>query len=152
VPAGASVLQLQGIDGGTTFSAPSASPVSADQIVRFGAISGPAEPTSVVAFERPASPTAAKTLTWRLTFGAPISAFSVTDLVRSGTAANCVIGSPVGGGASWSITLTGCGQGSVTLGLKARQVHDAVRNWGPATQVDAPTVLIDRAAPIATAP
>jgi spore germination protein YaaH len=147
VPAGTYVLQLQGIDGSTTFSAPSASPVSASQIPLTGVAVGEAAPTAVVAFVRPASPNRAKSLTWKLTFGGPIGALTAGDLVRSGSATGCKIGSPTGAGAGWSVTLTGCGAGTVTLGLKSRTVVDAVQNWGPAGQVNAASLLIDRSAP-----
>ena len=152
VPAGTYVLQLQGIDGSTTFTAPSASPVSANQIGRFGVAVGNAAPTAVLAFQRPVSPTRATTLTWRLTFGGPISSLTSGDLVRGGSATGCKIGTPTGAGATWYVTLTGCGAGTVTLGLKPRTVVDAVRNWGPAGQVNAPTLLIDRSAPKAATP
>lgn len=152
VPAGTYVVQLQGARGSATYSAPSASPVSADQIARFGVAIGPAAPTAVLAFNRPASPTRATTLTWSLTFGGSVSSMNAGDYIVSGTATGCVIAAPVGAGANWTVTLTGCGAGTVTLGLKPNVVIDAVRNWGPETQVNAPTVLIDRSKPVVTTP
>ena len=152
VPAGAYVVQLQGMRGSTAYSAPSATPVSDAQIARFGVMVGPAAPTAVLAFNRPVSPTAATTLTWSLTFGGSVSSMNASDYVRSGTATGCVIGAPKGAGASWTVTLTGCSAGTVTLGLKPNVVIDAVRNWGPETQVNAAMVLIDRSKPVATTP
>lgn len=152
VPAGTYVLQLQGSDGGYEYSAPSASPVSAPQIERTGVIIANAAPTSVLAFDRPSSPTKLQSLTWKLTFGGPISGLAAGDLVRTGTATGCAIGTPSGSGAVWTVTLTGCSVGTVTLGLKSGSVVDGVRNWGPAAQVNAATVLIDRRAPVVAAP
>lgn len=149
---GGYVLQLQGIDGSTTFSAPSASPVSTSQIPLTGVMVGDAAPTAVLGFQRPASPTRATTLTWQLTFGGSIADLAASDFARTGTATGCSIGSPTGSGATWSVTLTGCSAGTVTLGLKASSVVDAVRNWGPGTQVNAASVLIDRSAPVAATP
>jgi hypothetical protein len=152
VPYGEYVLQLRGMRGGAAYSAPSASPVSAAQIAKFGVIVAKVAPTSVVAFYRPASPTRLTTVTWKLVFGGPVYGLSVSDIVRKGTATGCLVGAPVGAGSTWSITVTGCGQGTVTLGMKARGVSDAVKNWGPATEVDARALLIDRAAPVSAAP
>ncbi len=152
VPAGAYVLQLQGIDGGTAYSAPSASPVSASQIPLAGVMVGEAAPTAVLAFDRPASPTKATTLTWKLRFGGPVLGFSLADIARTGTATGCVVGAPVGDGTNYTITVTGCGAGTVVLGVKKGSVSDAVKNWGPAAQVNASSLLIDRSAPSAATP
>jgi hypothetical protein len=152
VPAGAYVVQLQGLRGSTAYSAPSASPVSEQQIRRFGVMVGPNAPTAVLAFNRPASPTAATTLTWSLTFGGAVSSMNASDYVRSGTATGCVIGAPKGAGTTWTVTLTGCSTGTVTLGLKANVVIDSIGNWGPEAQVNSAKVLIDRSKPVATTP
>jgi len=152
LPTGAYVVQLQGLRGSTAYIAPSASPVSDEQIARFGVNVGPAVPTSVLSFERPVSPNRASTLTWSLTFGGSIAGLRATDFARSGTATGCVIGTPAGAGAHWTVTLTGCSAGTVTLGLRANAVVDAVRNWGPDSQVNAAQLLIDRSKPVAAAP
>lgn len=152
LPAGTYVLQLQGMDGGTTYSAASASPVSPAQIARNGIVAGPAAPTAVLKITAPPSPTRSSSLTWKLTFGGHVSGLSKGDLVRTGTATGCTVGGLAGDGTNWTITLTGCSAGTVTLGIRARTVHDAVNNMGPSTQVSAPTVLIDRSAPRAATP
>lgn len=152
VPAGAYVVQLQGLRGSTAYSAPSASPATPDQVARFGVAVGPHAPTSVVSFSPAATVTNATTLTWKLVFGGSIGNLSATDFARSGTAAGCVLAAPTGGGSTWTLTMTGCTGGSVALALKAKAVVDAVSNWGPASQVNAPQVQIDRTAPIATGP
>jgi hypothetical protein len=113
---------------------------------------GSAPPTSVQAFaSTPRSPTNARSLTFGLRFGGPVTGLSLGDIVRSGTATNCAVGAPIGAGSSWTITVTGCSQGTVLLGLKARSVSDAVGNLGPGTQATA-AVVIDRTAPVATTP
>lgn len=152
VPVGGYVLQLQGIDGGTTFSAPSASPVSASQIPLTGIMVGEAAPTAVLAFERPASPTRSTTLTWKLKFGGQVFGLSLGDIARTGTATGCVVGAPVGDGTNYTITVTGCSAGTVVLGVKPETVSDAVKNWGPLTQVNASSLVIDRSAPTAGTP
>ncbi|HUG29601.1 MAG TPA: glycosyl hydrolase family 18 protein [Candidatus Limnocylindria bacterium] len=152
VPAGTYVLQLQGMDGGHAFSAPSASPVSGPQIERTGVIVADAAPTAVLDIDGPTSPNKAATLTWHYTFGGAVKWLSAADFVRTGTATGCVIGNPVGSDATWSVSVAGCSGGTITLGLKADTVADAVGNWGPASQVNAPGVLIDRRKPVAAAP
>jgi hypothetical protein len=152
VAAGAYVIQLQGRRGTTVYGAPSGSPVSAAQMAHFGVVIGAAAPTTVLTFQGPASPTGARTLAWHLTFGGAIGGLTAADFARTGTATGCVIGAPTGAGASWSVVLTGCRAGTVTLRLKARTVGDAVGNQGPTSQVNAATLLIDRSVPIAAKP
>ena len=152
IPNGTYILQLQGIRNGVTYSAPSASPVNGTALTSLGIVVGTYAPTSVVRFAAPGSPNRWHTQTWSLTFGGPVSALRSDDFWRTGTATGCLIGTPVGAGAAWTVTLTGCSAGTVTLVLKANAVIDAVHNWGPAAQVKAPTLLIDRSAPISAAP
>lgn len=152
VPAGTYVLQLQGMDGGRAFHAPSASPVSPLQIERTGVIVADAAPTAVLAVDGPTSPTRSTALSWQFTFGGLVNGLTASDFVRSGSATGCLVGNPVGSGATWSVAVTGCTGGTITLGLKAGAVEDAVGNWGPPSQVNAPGVLIDRQAPVAATP
>lgn len=152
LPTGAYVVQLQGERGSTAYSAPSASPVSAEQVARFGVAIGPAAPTAVVGIANPTSPTRSTTLTWTFTFGGTAKWLSAGDIARGGTATGCTLGAPVASGNSWIVTVSGCSAGTVSVGIKARTVVDAVSNWGPRAAVTAPTVLIDRSAPTTGAP
>ncbi len=152
VPSGVYVVQLQGRRGTAVFSSPSASPVSAAQIVRFGVVVVPVAPTAVVAFHGPTLPSAARSLAWTLTFGGAVGGLAAGDFTRTGTATGCVIRTPTGSGATWTVVLTGCRAGTVTLRLKAHAVFDAVRNVGPESQVNATTLVIDRLAPVAAKP
>ncbi|MCI0582786.1 MAG: fibronectin type III domain-containing protein, partial [Chloroflexi bacterium] len=74
------------------------------------------------------------------------------DLVRTGTAIGCRVGAPTGSGASWTVVVTGCSEGTVGLSLSPRTVADEVSNWGPVQNVNAPTLVIDRTAPVAGVP
>lgn len=152
VPAGGYVVQLRGEKGASTYTAPSASPVSSTQIARFGVAVGPAAPTTVLKIDGPVSPNRARHLTWDLTFGGPIVGLRADDIVRTGTAMGCDVATPSGGGSHWTVTVTGCSGGTVTIGVRADAVVDAVRNWGPARQVNGAKVLLDRKAPIAGRP
>jgi hypothetical protein len=74
------------------------------------------------------------------------------DFVRTGTATGCRLGTPTGVGSAWSIRVGGCSAGTVLLSLKAGAVMDAVSNWGPAANVGAASLVIDRTAPTASRP
>jgi spore germination protein YaaH len=152
VPAGAYVIEVRGMRGSTPYSAPSASPATPAQVARFGVYVGPAAPTSVVSFTTtPGSPTRSGNVTFTLKFGAGITRLDRNDLTRSGSAAGCSMAAPTGSGTTWSIAVTGCGAGTVTVTLRAKAVMDAVSNWGPQANV-ARTVRIDRTAPTAASP
>ena len=153
VPNGVYVIQLRGQRGSATYHAPSASPASQDQFAQFGVIVAAASPTAVHSFSSsPASPTRSGSLTFKLQFGGAIRGLTAGDLARGGTARDCVVGAPLGSGATWSVPVTGCSAGSVTLAVRARSVADAVGNLGPAANVAAPKVVIDRSSPIAAKP
>ena len=150
---GTYVLQLQGTAGGRTYSAPSASPVSASQVARWGVVVGRVAPTTLVGFSpTPLSPTSASRVTYALTFAGPVTGLARDDLRRSGTAAGCTIGNPIGSGMRWSVAVSGCGQGTLVLSLRAGSVTDAVSNRGPDRLVSAPAVVFDRTAPRTGAP
>jgi spore germination protein YaaH len=153
VPSGTYVVQLRGVDGANAYSAPSSSPVNAAQLARWGVVIGRSAPTSVIAFgSAPVSPTRARSVTYSLRFGGPVRDLSVADFTRAGTARGCSLRAPIGSGATWSLTVAGCGPGAFVLSLRAGAVVDAVANRGPATQFNAPTVVIDRTAPTTSAP
>jgi hypothetical protein len=97
----------------------------------------------------PASPTAASTLPFFVAFSRPISGLSSSDFTVTGTATGCLVGSPGPAAGSYSIVLSGCGEGTVRLVLAAAAVSDAAGNRGPAAAVAATTVTVDRSAPTA---
>jgi len=153
VPSGAYVIQLQAKAGGTTASAPSAAPVNGFQLAHWGVVVARTDPTSIAATSIvPASPTRSGSVTYSLTFGGSISELGAADFTRSGTARGCSLGRPTGFGASWKLTVAGCGSGTLLVSLRSGSVLDAVANRGPAQRVSLPAVLIDRSAPAATAP
>jgi hypothetical protein len=96
--------------------------------------------------------TTSSTVVFALTFAAPVTGLEPADLTRVGSAPNCVIGAPVGSGAAYTITITGCSTGTVGLYLNAGTVSDAALNVGPAGPISTARVTIDRSAPKATAP
>lgn len=96
--------------------------------------------------------TTSSTVVFALIFSAPVTGLELADLTRVGSAPSCVVGAPVGTGAAYTITITGCSTGSVGLYLNAGTVSDAALNVGPAGPISTPRVTIDRTAPKATAP
>jgi len=127
--------------------------VDAFQLARWGVVVARTNPTSIAAASvGPASPTRSGSITYDLMFGGPISELSAADFTRAGTARGCRVGQPTGSGASWRLTVTGCGAGTLLVSLRPGSVVDAVANRGPAQRVGLPAVLIDRTAPAATAP
>jgi hypothetical protein len=125
----------------------------ADQSGPFTIEDQPTPGTGVLSFVN-ATPitTTSSTVTFALTFAGPVTGLKVADLTRVGSAPNCVLGAPVGTGAAYTITLTGCSTGTVGLYLNAGMVADAALNPGPAGPVSSPRVTIDTTAPKATAP
>ena len=102
----------------------------------------------------PATPlmTTSSTVVFALTFAGPVTGFSKADLTRVGNAPDCVIGTPVGSGAEYTITVTSCATGTVGLYLNAGQVVDASAQAGPAGPISTARVTIDKTAPKATTP
>jgi hypothetical protein len=96
--------------------------------------------------------TTVSNVVFALRFATPVTGLEPADLTRVGSAPNCVIGAPVGTGATYTITITGCSTGSVGLYLNAGTVSDAALHVGPAGPISTARVTIDTSAPKATAP
>jgi hypothetical protein len=114
---------------------------------------GPTPDTGVPTFA-PTTPLMTKvgTISYALHFGAPVTGLEVADFTRTGGSPGCVVGAPVGSGADYTITLTGCKSGSVGLYLNQGTVTDAGSNLGPAGPIVAATVKVDNTVPKATTP
>ena len=109
-------------------------------------------PTTVI--NAPTTPTNAATLTYDVVFNESVTGLTAADLARTGTATGCVVGSPAGAGAAWTVDVTGCSEGTVVLALNTGTVTDAASNTGPLAIATATTVVRDTTAPTAviTAP
>ena len=105
------------------------------------------KPTAAIA--PPATPTNAATLDYALTFSESVTGLVAGDFTRTGTATGCTVGAPSGSGAAYSVAVTGCSEGTVILALKANSVSDGQANTGPASDVIAASVTIDRSGPTA---
>ena len=109
--------------------------------------------TSVLSF-KPTTPTMTKSgpISYALKFAGPVTGLTKSDFMRTGTATDCVVGAPVGGGTDYSITLTSCTTGTIGLTLIAGSVVDGTANLGPVGPISAAKVTLDQTAPKATAP
>ncbi len=74
------------------------------------------------------------------------------DLVLGGTAAGCVLQGFSAGETSATVTVTGCGNGSVTLALEANAAEDIAGNTGPESEADADVVVMDTVKPTVGVP
>jgi subtilisin family serine protease len=119
---------------------------NAPAALAFIATADIAPPTATIT--PPASPTTSATLTFALAFGEDVTGLAVGDLTIGGTATGCVLGTPAGGGDTWTVGVSGCSDGSVTLTLGAQRVEDLVANVGPAAAVTSSAVVVDRTAPV----
>jgi len=108
---------------------------------------------SVVA---PNGPTRASSFSYRMIFEAPVTGLTSGDFSKSGTAAGCTLGAPSSGdgGQIWTMGVSGCGQGTLLLTLKANAVKSADDQVaGPTTATPAAALLrIDRTKPLNGAP
>ena len=125
---------------------------AADESGPFTIAAQPTPTTGVLSFA-PTTPTTTTSgsLAYALHFAAPVTGLSAGDFTRTGTAPSCVVAAPVGSGADYTLAVTGCSTGTVTMYLNAGTVTDGAA-WGPAGPIIAAKVTIDRTAPKATTP
>ena len=83
-----------------------------------------------------------------LTFSEPVVGLLANDLSNVGTATTCAFGVPAGSGAAWTVTVTGCSEGTLIVRLRVNGVTDLAGNGNAVT--NGATVTIDRTAPTVT--
>jgi hypothetical protein len=145
VPDGDYSWNLSAVDGAGNHGADESGP--------FAITSQPTPGTGVLSFA-PTTPTMIKsgTIIYALKFASPVTNFTLGDLTRVGGAKKCAIGAPVGSGADYTISITGCTTGTVGLYLNSGTVMDADLNWGPAGPISTARVTIDTSLPKVTTP
>jgi Bacterial Ig-like domain (group 3) len=95
--------------------------------------------------------TKASTLTYDVTFSESVTGVAADDFSTSGSGAGtCSVGTPSGSGASYTVTLSSCSEGAVTLIFAANGATDLASNPGPTSAASADAVTIDRTAPTIT--
>ena len=88
-----------------------------------------------------ASPTTAASFTYTLTFSESVTDIAAGDFANSGTATDCVFAPGNDTGASRTVTITGCSEGTVTPQFSAGGAADAAANTGPAAVANATTTI-----------
>lgn len=103
---------------------------------------------SVTTFAPTAAISNATSATFSLVFNQSIQGFDSTDLSFTGTASGCTVNSITGSGASYTITVGNCSDGTVLLNLDADGVFGAT--MGPINLATSTTLTFDRKKPIFT--
>jgi hypothetical protein len=119
----------------------------------FHLANAPTPGSGVLAFV-PTTPstTNATVVNYSLTFAGPVTGLSAADFTVTGSVYGCIVGAPIGSGAGYTLSVTGCSAGKLVLTLEPKSVLDATAAAGPAGAITAHWVVMDRTAPVAAAP
>jgi hypothetical protein len=110
-------------------------------------ISYPNGPT-VTQFAPQTTITNSTSLTFSLIFSEAVTGLTSADFSKAGTGSStCTIGTPSGSTTNYSIALSGCSPGTVTLTLASNAVSNSASQAGPSSATSAGTVTIDQTAP-----
>ncbi|HXG25923.1 MAG TPA: hypothetical protein VNL94_03605 [Candidatus Binatia bacterium] len=91
--------------------------------------------------------TRSSTVTFGLHFSAPVMQLTTSSIGLSGSATGCTVSGLTGAGADYTVTVTGCSDGTVQASIAAGTVWDDLGYLAPAADASSATVLIDRVAP-----
>jgi hypothetical protein len=106
----------------------------------------------LVQFSSSPSITNAATLSYTVNFGQSVTGLTSSDFSISGTGASgCTVDSPSGSGTNYTLTVSGCSQGTVILTLATNSVANGSAQSGPTSNNVAQSVLVDRTAPTISA-
>ncbi|MCX6392034.1 MAG: hypothetical protein NTX95_06035 [Actinobacteria bacterium] len=93
------------------------------------------------------SPTNASSIAYTLTFSEAVTGVAAGDFSNTGTAMSCAFAPGTDSGASRTVTITGCGEGTIVPRFAANGAADAAGNNGPAAVADGSTITRDITAP-----
>jgi gametolysin peptidase M11 len=96
--------------------------------------------------------TSAATVTFALHFSAPVTRLTTAKLLLTGSATGCSVAGLTGSGADYSVTVSGCSEGTLTVSIDAGTVFDDLGYLAPAEAATSNTLLIDRTAPATKKP
>jgi hypothetical protein len=119
----------------------------------FQIANAPVPPSGVLTFA-PTTPTTtnAATLAYSLVFAGPVTGLAAADFTITGSSPGCVVGTPLGAGATYTVTVGSCATGKVVLTLEPGTVTDTLAGKGPGGAITAHWILVDRTAPTISAP
>jgi len=100
---------------------------------------------AVLSFTSPTSPSNAVTPNFAITFGQSITGFTADDMTLLGTATGCYVSNLVGTGASYTVTVSGCADGTLQVQLNPDTVTGSAP--GPVRAVTTSLITLDRATP-----
>ena len=95
------------------------------------------------------SPTAAATSIYTLTFSEPVTGVAASDFTNTGTASGCGF-TVAGSGVTYTVTVSNCGSGTLIPNFVAGAAADLVGSAGPASNVVASSITLDKSGPTAT--
>ena len=90
----------------------------------------------------PASPASSSSASYTLTFSENVSGLSAADFSNTGNASDCLASPDQSSGKVFTVSVSDCSVGSLTLRLAAGSVTDLAGNQGPASAVSASSVII----------
>lgn len=100
---------------------------------------------AVTSFTAPSSPSNAALPAFNINFGQSVTGLTADDFTISGTATGCYVSTLTGSGATYTATVNGCTDGTISLTLKADTVTgNAV---GPVRAVSTTPIILDRTVP-----
>jgi hypothetical protein len=107
---------------------------------------------AVTSFAPRGTITNSSTIVYDLVFSEAVTDLTSADFSLTGTGSGtCTVNSPVGSLSNYTISVTGCSQGTVLLTLASGSVISASSQSGPGSASTASTVTIDQTAPTISA-
>ena len=100
---------------------------------------------SVVSFSAPTSPSNAAAPNFAIAFGQSITGFTADDMTLLGSATGCYVSNLVGTGASYTVTVSGCADGTLQVQLNPDTVTGSAP--GPVRAVTTSLITLDRTTP-----
>ena len=100
------------------------------------------DPPTASFSSQPASPAAAMSLTFGLSFNESVTGLGAADFSNSGTALGCVFTPSSSSGTSMNVVVTQCQEGTLQLVLQSGAVLDAAGNTGPVTSMSSSVITL----------
>lgn len=79
-------------------------------------------------------------ISFLLTLSEPVTGIEALDFSGAGTATGCIFHPGAGSGSTFTLTVTGCSEGTIIPRLVVGAASDMAGNGGPITRTDGPTV------------
>jgi hypothetical protein len=100
------------------------------------------DPPTASYASQPASPAAAMSLTFGLSFNESVTGLGAADFSNSGTAVGCVFTPSSSSGTSMNLVVTQCQEGTLQLVLQSGAVLDAASNLGPVASLSSSVITL----------